>query len=56
MGVVVYVLYKFMSPKFTGMFGNIIVCAVSGAVGVTVYAVLIWVLKVYEIRMLLKKG
>lgn len=56
MGAVVYVLYKFISPKFAGMFGNIIVCAVSGAVGVTVYAVLIWVLKVYEIRMLLKKG
>lgn len=55
MSVVVYVLYNAVSHIFGGVWGSIFTLAVCGVSGVVVYGALVWLLKVQEIRELIKK-
>lgn len=56
MSAVVYFVYDIISGMASSFIGNIIVCAVCGAVGVAVYAAMLIILKVKEIQQILPKG
>ena len=55
MGVVVYIVYISISGRFDSLLGNIIVCAVCGAIGVIAYAVTAYIFGIDEVRMIIKK-
>ncbi len=55
MGAAVYFIYKYTAVYASGMIGNIITAGISAVCGVVIYAALIWILRVKEIRMILKK-
>ena len=55
MAAAVFATYRLMYNADGGFIEQLTVCAVCGAAGVTVYAVSVWVLKVEEIRGLLKR-
>lgn len=55
MGVAVWLLYRALSGVFGGITGNIIICVICAASGAVIYAVMVFVLKVEEIRGLLRK-
>ena len=58
MAAAVYPLYNIMDNRFDGLTGNILTCAVCGAAGAALYAVMVIVLRVKEITGLLpvRKG
>ena len=51
----VLLIYNAVSPKLSGVFGSIATLAVCGLAGVIIYGVLVWVLKVKEIRQIIEK-
>lgn len=53
MAAVIYPLYMLLAPRFGGMTGNIIICAVCGAAGAVIYGVLIVLLRVKEVTALI---
>lgn len=55
MSLVVFVLYNLISPVFGGIQGNIFTLVLCSLTGVIVYGAMVWVLKVPEIRQLVKK-
>ena len=60
MAAVVYVLYTATSAVFAGMFANVIIrnvitCIICALAGVAVYAVMVYILGINELRMILKR-
>lgn len=55
MGVIVYFVYRFIGRYADGMAGNVIVCAVCGAVGITVYGISVYVTGVEDIKNIIGK-
>ncbi|MCD8391190.1 MAG: murein biosynthesis integral membrane protein MurJ [Firmicutes bacterium] len=56
MGIAVWLLHRGISGYFSGFTGNVIICVICAAAGVLIYAAMVYVLKVKEIRALLKRG
>ena len=54
MAVVIFVLYKLITPVFGGMTGNIIICTICGISGVIVYFIASYILKIELIINLFK--
>lgn len=54
MFAVMYVLYGFVGGRFEGVIGDIITCAICGGAGVVVYGICVYLLKIEEIRNILK--
>lgn len=55
MGIIVLIIYRFISPRFDGLIGNLITCAVCGIIGVAVYGLCVYITGVSDIRNFIKK-
>ena len=55
MFAVMYVIYNFLSGRFEGLIGNIVICALCAAAGVVVYGVLLLVTGEEDIKNILRK-
>lgn len=55
MAAVVGVIYNCISGRFSGLTGNIIICAICGICGITVYGIMMFVFKVKEVTQLLPR-
>ncbi len=53
MAVCVWGIYHLISPHFSGLIGNIVICAVCGVAGIAVYGVCMIIFKVREVTNLL---
>ena len=50
-----YILYAIVGGRFDGVMGNLITCAVCGGAGIAVYGICVYLLRIEEIRDILKK-